>query len=81
MYLEAFRIDKKYRGQGFGKKLISFCIGYLKDKGYTEFTIGVEENNKIAKKLYSKIGFNIPIDKGIGDEFDPSKYTLYLKNK
>ena len=79
VYLEAFRVDKKYQGQGLGQKLINYCIEYLTNKGYTEFTIGVEDDNEIAKHIYFKLGFNKAIDKGHGDEFDLSEYTLYLK--
>ena len=79
VYLEAFRVDKKYQGEGLGQKLINYCIEYLTNKGYTEFTIGVEDDNEIAKHIYFKLGFNKAIDKGHGDEFDPSEYTLYLK--
>lgn len=78
-YLEAFRVDRNYRGQGLGQKLINYCIDYLENIGYTEFTIGVEDDNKIAKHIYSKLGFIKPIGRGYGDEFDESKYTLYLK--
>ena len=80
VYLEAFRVCKKYQGQGLGKKLINYCIDYLTNKGYTEFTIGVEDNNDIAKHIYFNLGFNQAIDKGHGNEFDSSEYTLYLKN-
>ena len=80
VYLEAFRVDKKYRGQGLGQKLVNYCIDYLIGMGYTEFTIGVEDNNEIAKHIYFKLGFTNAIDKGYGDEFDPSEYTLYLKD-
>ena len=41
--------------------------------------IGIEEDNEVAKHIYFKFGFNKAIDKGHGDEFDPSEYTLYLK--
>ena len=56
-YLEAFRIDKEYRGQGLGQKLIKYCIECLEKEGYKQFTIGVEENNHIAKHIYFKLGF------------------------
>lgn len=80
VYLEAFRVDKKYQGQGLGQKLINYCTDYLTDMGYTEFTIGVEEDNEIAKHIYFKLGFTEAIDKGHGNEFDPSEYILYLKD-
>ncbi len=79
VYFEAFRVGKLYQGQGLGQKLINYCIDYLYQIGYTEFTIGVEEDNEIAKHIYFKLGFTEAIDKGHGDEFDPSEYTLYLK--
>ena len=78
-YLEAFRIDKRYQGQGLGQRLINYCINCLTENGYTEFTIGVEDNNEIAKHIYFKLGFNKAIDRGHGDEFDSCEYTLYLK--
>lgn len=78
VYLEAFRVRKDLQKQGLGQKLISFVISYLKDRGYTEFTIGVEDDNKIAKHIYFKYGFTKEIDYGEGTEFDPSSYTLYL---
>lgn len=80
VYLEAFRVDKKYQGQGLGQSLINYCIDYLTNIGYTEFAIGVEDNNEIAKHIYFKLGFTNAIDKGHGNEFDPCEYTLYLKD-
>lgn len=79
VYLEAFRVDKKYQRQGLGQKLINYVIDSLIQNGYMEFTIGVEDDNEIAKHIYFKLGFTENIDKGYGDEFDPSDYTLYLK--
>ncbi len=80
VYLEAFRVDKKYQGKGLGQKLINYCTDYLANRGYIEYTIGVEDDNEIAKHIYFKLGFTNAIDKGHGDEFDPSEYTLYLKD-
>lgn len=80
-YLEAFRLSKEYRGQGLGQKLINYCMKYLENIGYTEFTIGVEDDNEIAKHIYSKLGFTKIVGRGHGDEFDNSEYTLYLKEK
>lgn len=79
VYLQAFRLDKKYQGFGLGKKLIQNALTDLEQQGYTEFTIGVEEANDRAKHIYFKFGFTEAIDKGYGDEFDPSDYTLYLR--
>ena len=79
VYFEAFRIDKRYQGNGLGQKLMEYTINDLKEKGFNEFTIGVEEDNEKAKHIYFKYGFTKAIDYGKGDEFDPTDYTLYLK--
>lgn len=81
VYFEAFRIDKKYQGKGLGQKLIEYTIYDLKENGFKEFTIGVEEDNEKAKYIYFKYGFTEAIDYGKGDEFDPTEYTLYLKKE
>ena len=81
VYFEAFRINRKYQGKGLGQKLIEYTINDLKEKGFKEFTIGVEEDNEKAKHIYFKYGFIEAIDYGKGDEFDPTEYTLYLKKE
>ncbi len=79
VYLQAFRLAKKYQGQGLGQQLIQFCLSDLEKRGYSEFTIGVEEDNAVAKHIYFKLGFTEAIDKGYGDEFDPTDYILYMR--
>ena len=80
VYLQAFRLDKKYQRLGLGQRLIQFALSDLEQQGYTEFTIGVEDDNEIAKHIYFKFGFTEAIDRGYGDEFDPSDYTLYMRS-
>ena len=79
VYLQAFRLDQKYQGFGLGQKLIQFVLSDLEKQGYSEFTIGVEEQNEVARHIYFKHGFTVPIAQGRGDEFDSSRYTLYLR--
>lgn len=78
-YLSTFRLEKEYRGKGLGQRLAQFALDDLESRGYSELTIGVDEENEIAKHIYFKLGFTEAIDKGKGDEFDPSDYTLYLR--
>ena len=79
VYLQAFRVDKNYKKQGLGQKLIEYVLKDLESEGYTEFTIGVEEDNEIAKHIYFKYGFTEEIDNGRGNVFDPTDYTLYMR--
>lgn len=81
-YLYALRIHKDFRGNGYGKYLLNEVINILLEKGYREVTIGVEEDNKPALHLYSKLGFNELIAI-IDEEYqgDCYSYSLYLLKK
>ena len=79
VYISYFFLKDEYRNKGLGTKLLDYTLKDLKEKGYTEFTVGVEEKNEIAKHIYFKYGFTKAIDYGKGDDFDPTEYTLYLK--
>ena len=75
VYISHFFIKEEYRNKGLGTKLLDYTLKDLKEKGYTEFTVGVQEKNETAKHIYFKKGFNIKINHG----FVPNEYDLYLK--
>lgn len=55
-----FMIDRKYQGQGLGKKALQACIDYLRTEpmGPAEYCwLSYEPENAVAKALYSKFGF------------------------
>ena len=56
-YLYAFRIRENHRGNGYGKLLLEKVIEELRGQGYTEFTVGVEDDNDRARHIYEKFGF------------------------
>jgi len=66
-------IIKKYRGQGIGTNLIKKAITHAKANGIEKIELEVFESNKIAQKLYKKIGFEIEGIKKKGKKFD-NKY-------
>lgn len=80
VYLQAFRLEEDRQGWGLGQRLLRFVLADLERRGYTQFTIGVDEDNEKAKHIYFKHGFTQAIDRGYGDELDPSDYTLYLRS-
>lgn len=81
-YLYAFRIHENHQGKGLGKHLLKYVIDFLSQYGYTEFTIGVEDDNERAKHIYNSFGFNKIIAR-IQEEYqgDTCEYDLYLKSK
>lgn len=79
-YLFAFRIHKDFQGKGYGQFLMNNVISILEEKGYSEFTIGVEDDNETAIHIYSKLGFTQMIGK-MSEEYqgDSYEYGLYLR--
>ena len=60
-YLFAFRVHKDYQGKGFGSYLLETVIDELNANGYHELTVGVEDDNTLARYMYEKYGFIHPI--------------------
>ncbi len=60
-----FMIDYKYQGKGLGKKSLAAILDYLRESGITKAVIMVLEENLIAKRLYTSLGFrfNGTVDK------------------
>lgn len=52
-------VDNNIRGKGYGKKLISEAINYVKENFNVErITLGVFTANESAMKCYESVGFN-----------------------
>ncbi|MBP2024825.1 ribosomal protein S18-alanine N-acetyltransferase [Peptoniphilus stercorisuis] len=49
-------IDKKYRGLGYGRKLVEEVVEKLKEEDFN-ITLEVSEKNKAARNLYESLGF------------------------
>lgn len=59
-YIWRFMIDKKYQGQGFGKKALALAIDFIKTFpcGKSEGCwLSYEPENEVARKLYLQMGF------------------------
>lgn len=50
---------KKYRGNGYGSRLLETAIDFLNRKKVDKISITVIEQNRIAYKMYKKRGFKI----------------------
>ena len=55
-YLYAFRVHKNDQGKGLGKYLAGQVIDRLAEKGYSELTIGVEDDNERAIHIIDNSG-------------------------
>ena len=79
-YLYAFRVHQKYQGKGLGNFLLKNVLTILAENGYSEFTVGVEDNNVRARYMYEKHGFTEPIAR-IKESYqgDSYEYDLLLR--
>ncbi len=51
-------IERAYRGQGLGRKLMQVAIGWARDEPSLEWVdLGVFAHNLVARALYEKLGF------------------------
>lgn len=57
IYLSYLVVNKKYRNQGIGTKMIRYACQISKKEGYSYIVLNVDNDNVEAQKLYKKIGF------------------------
>ncbi|MCA9508859.1 MAG: GNAT family N-acetyltransferase [Myxococcales bacterium] len=56
-YVWLLAVDKHFRGQGLGQKLMEHALGQLKQQGARFVTLTTRTINTQALKLYLKLGF------------------------
>lgn len=54
LFIDDLCVDETTRGQGVGKALYEFAIGYAREKGCYDVTLNVWEGNKSARAFYEK---------------------------
>lgn len=79
-YLYAFRVREELQNKGYGTYLLKSVLSELKENGYCEFTVGVEDDNLRALHMYGSLGFNeLLLRRQEAYQGDSYEYNLYLK--
>ena len=79
-YMFAFRVREDFQNKGYGTYLLKNVLAILKEKGYREFTVGVEDENFRAIHMYQALGFTeLLLRKQEEYQGDVYEYNLYLK--
>lgn len=52
VYMEALRVLEEYQSKGIGQYLLEEVINRVREQGYSEITIGVEDDNENAKHIF-----------------------------
>jgi RimJ/RimL family protein N-acetyltransferase len=74
-----FVIEKGFRGDGYGKKFMSYILEYIRTKlnnSYNSIILYVDKDNEIAKHIYDKLGFTSIGDNPTDKNQDLYKYTV-----
>ena len=56
-YIEEFQVREKYRGQGVGRRLLTYALSQLKEAGVEAVYLRTREGNTQAQNLYESLGF------------------------
>ena len=79
-YLFSFRVREDCQNKGYATYLLKTVLTVLKENGYCEFTVGVEDDNFKAIHMYQALGVNdILLRKQEEYQGDAYEYNLYLK--
>lgn len=79
-YMFAFRVREDFQNKGYGTYLLKTVLAVLRENGYFEFTVGVEDGNFRAIHMYQALGFNeLLLRKQEEYQGDAYEYNLYLK--
>lgn len=79
-YLYAFRIREDVQNKGYGTYLLKTVLSGLEERGYREFTVGVEDDNARAIHMYQALGFDeILLRKQESYQGDVYEYNLYIR--
>ncbi len=56
-YIEEFQVLEKYRGQGIGRRLLTYALSQMKEAGVEAAYLRTREGNTPAQNLYESLGF------------------------
>lgn len=55
--INGLAVKKEFRKKGFGEKLAEFAVSFAQKQDATQLLLLVRPDNSIAKKIYSRLGF------------------------
>ena len=76
-HLSRIIVKPEYRGKGIGEILCSELIDEAKQLKCKTISLNVNNDNEVAKRLYKKLGFIVPIKKPDGLRED----VIYMELK
>lgn len=68
-----YSIDQKYRGKGYGFKILKLLIDHFVDRSFTAL---VKTENVFSSKIFRKLGFELLAEKGHESTISIEKFVL-----
>jgi len=59
LFGHTFEVNNKFRGNGYGNKLLDYCHDFVNKSGHNYLTFIMDFNNPIAENLYNKRNYNV----------------------
>ncbi|MCV2891378.1 GNAT family N-acetyltransferase [Ruegeria aquimaris] len=63
--LRLFLLVPEARGRGLGRRLLDTCMGFARDKGYTQMQLWTHESHRAACALYAATGWQLTDSKPV----------------
>lgn len=79
-HITTLAVHPDYRGRGIGTSLVSKLIESAKNKNIKRLFLEVRESNKVAQKIYKKLGFKV-IDRRREYYQNPVEDALVMQNE
>lgn len=58
-FIDTITVDESYRGRGLGRKITKLSVNLLRQRGNRTVYLSVLDNNRIARRLYDSLGFEL----------------------
>jgi ribosomal protein S18 acetylase RimI-like enzyme len=59
-------VDPSWRGQGIGRALLASTVATAREQGHPALGLSVSERNRVARRLYKRVGFVVVRREGDG---------------
>lgn len=77
LVIHALAVDEDLSRRGIGKRIVEFCIGQAKERGYKAVRLDVVPKNLPAERLYEGCGFVRRGEYDLDRPFDIPSFVVY----
>ena len=68
-WMEDVVVDAVYRGCGYGKKIVEYAIGFIRDSGADSISLTTNPSRIAANHLYQSLGF---------EKYETNVFKMYI---